>query len=186
MRDNITNEIVGKVITNPYIRDIMVFKKDKFICWIRADIIPKEYAIMQLIEVTIDGKNIHVLYFFDMDYGIVVPAKVAQQVHDVVDGPDNYGEKIEDDRPITFEKFLTIANTLKKGETIYTILYQGKSEDIARGNYNYINRLYTDKEPMPINGLDIKVLIEEIINMNKPNIGDMSTTYRIEFRGVIV
>ena len=87
---------VGRSIQNMFVRDIPVFDKGKLLCWIRADITPKEDSVMQLIRVTFEDKAIEVLYLFDMDYGIVLTHKVAQQIHNIVDEPDFYGEKIDE------------------------------------------------------------------------------------------
>jgi hypothetical protein len=65
---------------------IQVFDHGKEICLLhREELDPQDDAIMQLLSVNIDGEDIDVLYFFDMDYGIVVDKHTADVINGKID-----------------------------------------------------------------------------------------------------
>lgn len=88
------------------IKDIMIFDKGKYICTIREDIDFSNGEMVQLLSTVINAELIErelidILYVKDMDYGIVIPRYIADEMNGKIeklltrmDGADIDGDMI--------------------------------------------------------------------------------------------
>ena len=68
------------------IKDIMVYESQKYVCTIREDVDLGDGSMLQLLTAVLNeglmgGRIIDILYVKDMDYGIVIPKHIADEMN---------------------------------------------------------------------------------------------------------
>jgi hypothetical protein len=66
--------------------NINLFDAGKYIGIVKSDTTMNDSSLMEILNVTINGKDVDVLHLRDMDYGIIIPKHIANLIDNALEG----------------------------------------------------------------------------------------------------